>query len=72
MGGFVSEAMQSGSVLLREGLEAILVIAALAAFLRKAHAHAAVIWLYAGAGRGRPRKRNPRRSVRSFLRWRAR
>lgn len=49
MGSILSEAMQSGSVLLREGLEAILVIAALAAFLRKAHAHAAVIWLYAGA-----------------------
>jgi high-affinity iron transporter len=49
MGSIFSEALQSGSVLLREGLEAILVIAALAAFLRKAHAHAAVLWLYAGA-----------------------
>jgi high-affinity iron transporter len=49
MSSIIPDAMQAGSVLLREGLEAILVIAALAAFLRKAHAHAAVIWLYAGA-----------------------
>lgn len=47
--GLISDALQSGSVLLREGLEAILVIAALAAFLRKAEADSAVRWLYAGA-----------------------
>ncbi|MDX2204737.1 MAG: FTR1 family protein [Hyphomicrobiaceae bacterium] len=47
--GFISDALQSGSVLLREGLEAILVIAALAAFLRKAGAGRAIAWLYAGA-----------------------
>ena len=32
----LSEALQSGSILLREGLEALLVIAALAAFLTRA------------------------------------
>lgn len=47
--GFISDALQSGSVLLREGLEAILVIAALAAFLRKAGADGAIRWLYVGA-----------------------
>lgn len=45
----VSAAIQSGSILLREGLEAMLVIAALAAFLTKAGANRWVRWLYAGA-----------------------
>ncbi len=46
---FLSEALQSGSVLVREGLEAILVIAALAAFLRKSGAERSIGWLYGGA-----------------------
>lgn len=45
----LSAAIQSGSILLREGLEAMLVIAALAALLRKAGAERHVKWLYAGA-----------------------
>jgi high-affinity iron transporter len=44
-----SIALQSGSILLREGLEAMLVIAALAAFLHKANAGPWIRWLYAGA-----------------------
>ncbi|MCP8937715.1 FTR1 family protein [Alsobacter sp. SYSU M60028] len=46
----LSIALQSGAILLREGLEALLVIAALAAFLRRAGADAAIRALYAGAG----------------------
>ena len=42
--------IQSGLILLREGLEAMLVIAALAAYLRKAGASHKVPFLYAGAG----------------------
>jgi high-affinity iron transporter len=45
----ISIAFQSGSILLREGLEAMLVIAALAAFLRKAGANEHLKWLYGGA-----------------------
>ncbi len=41
---------QSAVILLREGLEALLVIAALAAYLGKVGAHARIAWLYAGAG----------------------
>lgn len=44
-----ASALQSGSILLREGLEALLVIAALAAFLRKAEAGGFIKWLYTGA-----------------------
>ena len=46
----LSVAMQSGSILLREGLEALLVIAALAAFLNRAGVPAKVRTLYVGAG----------------------
>ena len=46
----VSLALQSGAILLREGLEALLIISALAAFLRRASAHHALAALYAGAG----------------------
>jgi high-affinity iron transporter len=46
----LSEALQSGSILLREGLEALLVIAALAAFLNRAGYPEKVRSLYAGAG----------------------
>jgi high-affinity iron transporter len=42
--------MQSGSILLREGIEAMLVIAALAAFLRRAGASAELKSIYLGAG----------------------
>lgn len=42
-------ALQSGSILLREGLEALLVISALAAFLERAGAHHHVRTLYWGA-----------------------
>jgi high-affinity iron transporter len=42
--------IQAAAVLLREGLEALLVIAALAAYLKKAQAHERVTALYAGAG----------------------
>lgn len=42
-------AVQSGSILLREGLEALLVIAALAALLRKAGQAHRLTWLYTGA-----------------------
>jgi high-affinity iron transporter len=45
-----SEALQSGAVLLREGLEALLVIAALAAFLTRAGVPEKVKSLYVGAG----------------------
>lgn len=45
-----SLALQSGSILLREGIEAMLIIAALAAFLRRASAHQSLTGLYAGAG----------------------
>jgi high-affinity iron transporter len=45
----LSAALQSGSILLREGLEAMLVIAALAAFLRRAGARAPLRALYLGA-----------------------
>lgn len=41
---------QSALILLREGLEALLVIAALAAYLRKAEAHHRLRALYGGAG----------------------
>src|SRR5271154_6298033 len=46
----LSEALQSGAVLLREGLEALLVIAALAAFLIRAGVPEKVKSLYIGAG----------------------
>jgi high-affinity iron transporter len=46
----LSEALQSGSILLREGLEALLVIAALAAFLTRAGVPEKVKSLYIGAG----------------------
>jgi high-affinity iron transporter len=46
----LSIALQSGSVLLREGLEALLVIAALAAFLNRAGVPEKVRSLYVGAG----------------------
>lgn len=46
----VSAALQSGSILLREGLEALLVIAALAAFLVRAGVPDKVRPLYVGAG----------------------
>jgi high-affinity iron transporter len=46
----LSEALQSGSILLREGLEALLVIAALAAFLIRAGVPEKVKSLYIGAG----------------------
>lgn len=45
----LSVAAQSGVILLREGLEAILVISALAAFLRRAGAHDKTRMLYGGA-----------------------
>jgi high-affinity iron transporter len=46
----LSEAIQSGTILLREGLEALLVIAALAAFLNRAGFPEKVRSLYLGAG----------------------
>jgi high-affinity iron transporter len=46
----LSSALQAGVILLREGLEALLVIAALAGFLRRAGADGAIRTLYAGAG----------------------
>lgn len=45
----VSIAMQSGSILLREGLEAILIITALAAALRRSHVFDGLRPLYIGA-----------------------
>jgi high-affinity iron transporter len=42
--------IQAGAILLREGLEAMLVIAALAAYLKKAGAETRLKALYAGAG----------------------
>ena len=45
----VSAFIQSATILLREGLEAMLVIAALAAYLDKAGARARLSALYAGA-----------------------
>jgi len=47
---FLSSALQSGAVLLREGIEALLVIAALATFLQRAQAMRAIRALYVGAG----------------------
>lgn len=44
-----SIALQSGAILLREGLEALLVVAALAAFLRRAGAADRLAMLYSGA-----------------------
>lgn len=46
----LSLALQSGSILLREGIEAMLVIAALAALLRRAGAFAELKSIYLGAG----------------------
>ena len=46
----MSAFFQSATILLREGLEALLVIAALAAYLRKAGAQQRLPALYAGAG----------------------
>ena len=46
----LSAALQSGSILLREGLEALLVVAALAAFLTRAGVPEKVKPLYLGAG----------------------
>jgi len=48
MNGF-SAALQSGSILLREGLEALLVIAALAAFVKRAGVPEKVRPIYLGA-----------------------
>jgi high-affinity iron transporter len=45
----LSAALQSGSILLREGLEAMLIIAALAAIVRRAGATRQLTELYAGA-----------------------
>ena len=45
----LSVALQSGSILLREGLEAMLIISALAGFLQRAGAQDALRWLYAWA-----------------------
>jgi high-affinity iron transporter len=45
-----SLALQSGSILLREGIEAMLIIAALAAFLRRSSAQQSLTGLYLGAG----------------------
>ena len=45
-----SLALQSGSILLREGLEALLILSALAAFLHRAHAGGGIRALYLGAG----------------------
>jgi high-affinity iron transporter len=47
---FLSSALQSAAILLREGIEALLVVAALATFLHKAQATRAIRALYAGAG----------------------
>lgn len=46
----LSAFMQAAAILLREGLEALLVIAALAAYLQKAGAGDKLVSLYAGAG----------------------
>lgn len=46
----LSAFMQAAAILLREGLEALLVIAALAAYLQKAGARDKLVSLYAGAG----------------------
>ncbi len=48
----LSVAAQSGTILLREGLEALLIIAALAAFLTRMNAREYIKTLYAGAGAG--------------------
>jgi hypothetical protein len=48
--GDLSVALQSASILLREGVEAMLVIAALAAFLRRAGAPGELKAVYFGAG----------------------
>jgi high-affinity iron transporter len=45
----ISSFVQSAVILMREGLEAILVVAALAAYLDKAGARDRLTWLYAGA-----------------------
>ena len=45
----ISIALQSASILLREGVEAMLVIAALAAFLRRSGALAELKAIYLGA-----------------------
>ena len=45
----LSAALQSGSILLREGLEAMLIIAALAAIVRRAGATRQIKELYVGA-----------------------
>lgn len=46
----ISSFVQSAIILLREGLEAILIVAALAAYLDKAGARDRIAWLYTGAG----------------------
>jgi high-affinity iron transporter len=46
----ISVALQSASILLREGVEAMLVVSALAAFLRRAGATMELRAVYAGAG----------------------
>ena len=46
----LSAFMQAAAILLREGLEALLVIAALAAYLQKVGARDRLVSLYAGAG----------------------
>lgn len=47
--GFWAEATQSSTILLREGLEALLIIAALAGFLRRADANSGLKALFVGA-----------------------
>jgi high-affinity iron transporter len=48
--GFMSAFVQALVILLREGLEALLVIAALGAYLSRAGQSGRLTWLYAGAG----------------------
>lgn len=45
----IAIALQSGTILLREGLEALLIVSALAGLLRRAHANHGLKALYAGA-----------------------
>ena len=63
-----SDAFQSGLILLREGLEAMLVIAALAAFLHRAGAGDKVKAVYAGAILAYWRASAPPMCSRIFLR----
>ena len=45
----IAAALQSGTILLREGLEALIIISALAGLLRRAHAERALTAVYTGA-----------------------